>query len=123
MALEMETRTDGDLTIVGLTGELDIYTVADFRHVLDEVDPGRGTVVFDLTHVTLLDSSGLGALVHALNQSRRSGGRIGIVCPEARLARVFSITGLDDAFVFGDDLDHLRAALAAPPAIPPDRRL
>lgn len=123
MALEMETRTDGDLTIVRLTGELDIYTVSDFRRVLDDVDPGRGTVVFDLTDVTLLDSSGLGALVSALNQSRRAGGHIGIVCPAARLARVFQITGLRDAFVFGDDIDHLRAALATAPAVPPDRRL
>ncbi len=123
MALGMSTRTEGDLTIVALTGELDIYTVADFRKVLDEVDPGRGTLVFDLSHVTLLDSSGIGALVSALNQSRRGGGRIGLVCPAERLARVFTITGLRDAFVFGADLDGLRAELDATSSEPTRRSL
>ena len=68
--------------------------------------------MIDLTDVTLLDSSGLGALVSLLNRARTGHGQLGLICPHRRLRRVFEITGLRRAFVFGDDLDGAPAALA-----------
>jgi anti-anti-sigma regulatory factor len=54
-----------------------------------------------------------------LNQARSDGGSVGVICPHATLRRVFEITGLRDAFAFGDDLDAVRAAMnAAPPPQP-----
>ena len=71
--------------------------------------------MIDLTDVTLLDSSGLGALVSLLNRARTGDGQLGLICPHRRLRRVFEITGLRRAFVFGDDLDDVLAALAKGP--------
>ena len=68
--------------------------------------------MIDLTDVTLLDSSGLGALVSLLNRARAGQGQLGLICPHRRLRRVFEITGLRRAFVFGDDLESVRTALA-----------
>ena len=65
--------------------------------------------MIDLTDVTLLDSSGLGALVSLLNRARAGEGQLGLVCPHRRLRRVFEITGLRRAFVFGDDLESVVA--------------
>lgn len=113
MALDVSTAQRDDLTVVTLDGELDIYTVAAFRARLDQLDPAEARIVIDLTSVTLLDSSGLGALVSLLNQSRSGTGQLGLVCPHRRLRRVFEITGLRRAFIFGDDLDQLRGALDA----------
>ena len=112
MSLEVTTEPRDGVTLVTLGGELDIYTVAGFRHDLEEVDPAARTLVIDLTDVTLLDSSGLGALVSLLNRARSGAGRLGLICPHRRLRRVFEITGLRRAFVFGDDLDGVLAALA-----------
>ena len=98
--------------ILALDGELDIYTVGGFRQESDKVDPSATQVVVDLTDVSLLDSSGLGALVSLLNRARAAGGLLGIICPQRHLRRVFEITGLRRAFVFGDDLDGVRSALA-----------
>jgi anti-anti-sigma factor len=112
MGLSLNTQTAGDLVVLSLDGELDIYTVGAFRQESDKVDPGAAQVVVDLTNVSLLDSSGLGALVSLLNRARAAGGLLGIVCPQRHLRRVFEITGLRRAFVFGDDLDGVRAALA-----------
>ena len=113
MSLEVSTEQREDVTLVTLGGELDIYTVASFRQDLDQVDPAATPLVIDLTDVTLLDSSGLGALVSLLNRARSGQGKLGLICPHRRLRRVFEITGLRRAFVFGDDLDSVREALRA----------
>ncbi len=116
----MSTRREGDVLIVILEGELDIYTVAGFRERLDTVTPPPRAMVFDLSSVTLLDSSGLGALVGVLNQAAPDGGRVGLACPAERLRTVFRVTGLEDAFVFADDVPGVQEALAHPPAPPVD---
>lgn len=113
MALDVSTTRRDDLIVVRLDGELDIYTVAGFRSELDALDPAAARIVIDLSDVTLLDSSGLGALVSLLNQARAGSGQLGLVCPHRRLRRVFEITGLRRAFTFGDDLAEVRDALSA----------
>jgi anti-sigma B factor antagonist len=115
MALTVTTNERPDLVLVTLGGELDIYTVPTFRQDLDRYDPAEVQLVIDLSDVTLLDSSGLGALVSLLNRARGGSGRLGLVCPHRHLRRVFEITGLRRAFVFGDDVDAVRSALAADP--------
>jgi anti-sigma B factor antagonist len=112
MSLDVTTEARDGVTVVTLGGELDIYTVASFRQDLEQLDPAASPVVIDLTDVTLLDSSGLGALVSLLNRARAGQGQLGLICPHRRLRRVFEITGLRRAFVFGDDLEAVRTALA-----------
>jgi anti-sigma B factor antagonist len=115
MSLDVTTEARDDLTLVTLGGELDIYTVGSFRQDLEQLDPAASLLVIDLTDVTLLDSSGLGALVSLLNRARAGQGQLGLICPHRRLRRIFEITGLRRAFVFGDDLDTVRAAVAQGP--------
>ena len=115
MSLDVTTEARDGITLVILGGELDIYTVASFRSDLESVDPAASPLVIDLTDVTLLDSSGLGALVSLLNRARAGEGQLGLICPQRRLRRVFEITGLRRAFVFGDDLESVVAGLAAGP--------
>ena len=112
MTLEVTTEARDGVTLVVLGGELDIYTVASFRADLERVDPASTPLVIDLTEVTLLDSSGLGALVSLLNRARAGEGQLGLICPHRRLRRVFEITGLRRAFVFGDDLEAVLNAFA-----------
>ncbi len=112
MGLSVSTKPSDDLVLLSLDGELDIYTVGGFRQESDKIDPGATQVVVDLTDVSLLDSSGLGALVSLLNRARAAEGLLGIICPQRHLRRVFEITGLRRSFVFGDDLEGVRAALA-----------
>lgn len=119
MSLDVTTEAREGVTLVVLGGELDIYTVAGFREYLEGIDPTAAPLVIDLTDVTLLDSSGLGALVSLLNRVRAGDGRLGLICPHRRLRRVFEITGLRRAFVFGDDLPAVLAGLLDGPADDP----
>ncbi len=115
MALDVTTEARDGITLVVLGGELDIYTVANFRSDLERLDPASAPLVIDLTDVTLLDSSGLGALVSLLNRAREGEGQLGLICPHRRLRRVFEITGLRRAFVFGDDLAGVLMAFTEAP--------
>ena len=119
MSLDVTTEAREGVTLVVLGGELDIYTVSGFRQDLEELDPATTPLVIDLTDVTLLDSSGLGALVSLLNRARAGDGRLGLICPHRRLRRVFEITGLRRAFVFGDDLASVLAAFEDDPDTAP----
>jgi anti-sigma B factor antagonist len=107
----MTTETRGDLTVVTLSGELDIYTVGRFREDVQDLEPASTRIIIDLSDVTLVDSSGLGALVSLLNRSREGDGQLGLVCPQRRLRRVFEIAGLRRAFTFGDDYEAVVGAL------------
>ena len=105
MSLDVTTEARDGITLVILGGELDIYTVGELPLTTSRASiPAARPLVIDLTDVTLLDSSGLGALVSLLNRARAGEGQLGLICPHRRLRRVFEITGLRRAFVFGDDL-------------------
>jgi anti-sigma B factor antagonist len=113
MSLTVTADEQDDLVLVTLGGELDIYTVPTFRQDVERFDPAETQLVVDLSDVTLIDSSGLGALVSMLNRARGASRSLGLVCPHRHLRRVFEITGLRRAFVFGDDLESVRSNLAA----------
>lgn len=110
--LRIAIRAHEDLILVALAGSLDIYTAPNLRQEIDPYAVAGEQIVVDLTEVTLIDSRGLGVLVRLRNQALRDGpGRVGVVCPRLRTRRVFEITGLRQAFVFGPDLPAVRAAL------------
>jgi anti-sigma B factor antagonist len=110
--LTISCERHGSTVLLVLAGPLDTYTTPAFRQFVTPFDPPIQLVI-DLAAVTLLDSAGLGALLSLRNEAHRAGRRLGLVCPDRRLTRLFWFTGLRPAFVFGDDLAAVRAALAA----------
>ena len=124
-ALTVTSETFEDLVLIGLRGELDVYTCPAFREHVRRYDPAEVQLAVDLAGVRLLDSAGLGGLVSLRNEVHRRGRRLGLVCPERDLARLFWVTGLRPAFAFGESLAALRVALGVGPAQPmggPDAR-
>ena len=111
-ALSVNAEERDGLIVLRLDGDLDTYTTRTFREHLRGYDPAEDQLVIDLAGVRLLDSTGLGALVSLRNRARRDGGRLGIICPDPHLMRLFWFTGLRPAFAFGNDLETVRSALA-----------
>ncbi len=91
-------RFDGGLVIT-LAGELDAYHAPALRETFGELldDTRPETVVLDLTAVTFLDSTALGAIVGALKRVRQAGGELRVVLPETPARRIFEVTSLDRA--------------------------
>lgn len=90
-------ETAGDVVVVVVEGEHDIYTAPTLRDRLDEALARGGGVVVDLTAATFVDSSVLGALLDA--RRRALDAQQGyVVCVGANVEpgvqRILDITGL-----------------------------
>ena len=111
MELSVTTSRQDDVSVVTVAGEVDVYTAAQLRAVLDEeIGAGHARLVVDLDEVSFLDSTGLGVLVGRLKLVRNPSGWLRIVCSHDRILRVFRITGLDKVFGIHDSLEEALAA-------------
>lgn len=98
MDLGLHTWTQGDWTILAVSGEVDVATAPKFRQeIVALVESGARRLAIDLSAVGLLDSTGLGVLVGAVKRLRGHGGDLVIVCDENRIRKVFELTRLDRA--------------------------
>jgi anti-sigma B factor antagonist len=110
MSLEVAAGDRDGLVVITLRGELDIYTVPVFRREVKSVAAGRSVVV-DMDGITLLDSSGLGAIVALHSKAKEGGGVVAIASTSRPVLRVFEVTGLRSTFPIGDDVDAAIAAI------------
>jgi anti-anti-sigma factor len=79
--------------VVALRGELDASTC---RGLGDQLIGTAGElIVVDLSHLTFVDSSGLGAIHAARRRAIRDGGNLVVSRPSPMVHRVLEITGLD----------------------------
>ena len=106
MELSVTSAARGDLTVVVVAGEVDVYTASVLREKLSEViDGDHADVVVDLTGVGFLDSTGLGVLVGALKKVRGFGGRLQLVIDQEKVMKVFRITALTQVFTIHETLE------------------
>ena len=106
MELRTEVSEISGWTVVSVHGELDVATSPSLRERLIQlVGEGSARLVLDLEGVDFLDSTGLGTIVSALKRARTHGGDLRLVCTEARIRRLFEITGLDKAVALHASLD------------------
>ncbi|HZA77251.1 MAG TPA: STAS domain-containing protein [Acidimicrobiales bacterium] len=106
MELRTEVSEIAGWTVVSVYGELDVATSPSLRERLIRlVGDGSPRLVLDLEGVDFLDSTGLGTIVSALKRARTHGGDLRLVCTEARIRRLFEITGLDKAVPLHASLD------------------
>ncbi len=98
-AVEVSDQEAGAVRIQ-VRGELDMSAAPGLADAIGKVDQSS-TVVLDLSGVTFLDSSAIGALVGAGRDLGEAGGRLQIGLRSDVVARVLEITGLaepSDAF-------------------------
>lgn len=95
--MNLETSPHGtDATVVRCDGRLTMVTAPALKTaVTAAVADGRPRVVVDLSGVGFIDSSGLGALVSGLKETRQAGGDLRIVGATAQVLTVLGLTNLD----------------------------
>ncbi|MGH9072207.1 MAG: STAS domain-containing protein [Acidimicrobiales bacterium] len=119
MNFQMDVTDAGGLcVVVGLSGELDLYSAPRLRDRLDElVVEGWAIIVVDLDQLAFMDSSGISVLVNSAKRARASGGELRLVCTQARLIKLFEITGLISSFaIFATRTQAVPEVVPGPPA-------
>ncbi len=107
-ALTVSERADH--TLVTLRGELDLATQGEFRtRVIDLLVSGSTDLVVDLSALTFLDSTGIGALIGIRRRAHALQGSLILVCPTAAVMKLFTITGLEKVFDIRPSLDDVPA--------------
>ena len=76
-----------------LAGNLEQHTAPEFRGAVAGL-PATERVVFELSSVPFVDSSGLGALIGAVRRIREMGGDVVLCAPRPSVDRVLKMVGL-----------------------------
>lgn len=93
------STVDGKLTIA-LSGELSYDTAERIQEAVSKAcaDTRHRALVVDLSGVTLLDSSGIGALVSLFNAEQRNGTLCLLARPTPEVMRTLELVNLDKFF-------------------------
>ena len=112
MDLVVTTSVVGNASVATVSGEIDVYTAPALREKLTElVDSGATRIVVDMGQVGFCDSTGLGALVAALNYARDRDVALSLAATQERVLKVLRITGLDQLFTVYPSSDAATAAV------------
>ena len=110
--LEIQIEEAEDHTVCRPVGELDAYTVGQFRESLGDLAT-TGRLLIDLSEVPFMDSAGLGALIGGIRRAREAGGEVAVACSRPTLTRLLHTTGFDRIVPVTETVDEAVAALSA----------
>ena len=101
--LSIETVIAPDETIVRCSGRINSSTTALLQTTVRSLIPGTESIVLDLTDVSYMDSSGLGAIVGLYLSAKRQHCTLKLVNLNQRLRELFRITKLASVFEGHED--------------------
>lgn len=109
--LDLEIHDNPDMVVLSLRGELDISSAPRVEKELSRLEaPGPATLVFDLTELEFMDSTGLRIVVSGDARARQRGGRFAVVRGPEAVQRIFRITRLDERLDMVDSLGDVDSA-------------
>jgi anti-sigma B factor antagonist len=86
---------DADTVTVALHGEVDVLNVEEVRRSLAEAVEGRpGSIVVDMSELSFIDSTGLGALVFGFQRARDAGIGFRLARPSSGVRQILVLSGL-----------------------------
>ncbi len=109
--LEINVESSDDFVVCRPVGELDAYTVGQFRDRLAEL-ANSSRLLIDLSSVPFMDSAGLGALIGGIRRAREAGGDVAVACSRPTLTRLLHTTGFDRIVPVTETVEAAASALA-----------
>ncbi|GER68489.1 anti-sigma-B factor antagonist [Weizmannia acidilactici] len=106
MDFAVNVREKQNALNVAISGEIDAFTAPKLREVFKPYEGKKGLqVLIDLTHVSYMDSTGLGVLVGLFKSLRANDGALTLTGLSDRLKRLFDITGLSDIMKINTEIE------------------
>ena len=110
--LNIQLSEEDDYTVCRPVGELDAYTVGQFREALGEL-ASKPKLLIDMSEVPFVDSAGLGALIGGIRRAREVGGDVAVCCNRPTLVRLLHTTGFDRIVTVAETLEEAARSLNA----------
>ena len=110
--LSVETKTQGDVRIVKVTGKLVMGPeLSRLGATLDELlAQSHNKIVLDIEDVPTIDSSAIGTLVRCLTSAKKSGGSIRLLKATKFVLQTLKMVGLLNLFPTYEDLPQAIAS-------------
>jgi anti-sigma B factor antagonist len=99
-----------DAVVVSIGGEVDMHSSPRMAQTLQAVVPAALCLVIDMTHLSFMDSSGLGVLISVRNRARLLHIPVALVQPPPLVRRLLAGTQLHDSFSIYQSVDEAVAA-------------
>jgi anti-sigma B factor antagonist len=94
--MDIDKQERDGVAVLSCSGRLNMVTAPGLRDaVRTSVAEGFTRVVVNLTETSFVDSSGLGALVAGLKDTRQAGGDLRIAGPSKQVLTVLTLTNLN----------------------------
>jgi|GEM_PF-412186 len=105
--LRTSYKIKDDITVVSFSGDLDMNSIGKAYDLLSEImDRGYNKVVYDLSELEFIDSTGLGFFTGSLKKLKEKSGDLKIASPSSYLKRIFSLIHMDYFISIFDDVDR-----------------
>lgn len=93
-------ETEAAASTLRIEGELDAHSVVHLRETINRIGDDRPSkVLVDLSHLRLIDSSGVGAIVALFKVVRAYGGALSVVGIRDQPLAIFRLLQLDRVLV------------------------
>lgn len=95
----LERAVERQIRVISISGELDMAAAPAFERALFEAVSEDGPVILDLSNVSFMDSTVIGAMLTVRRRAELRPGRFAVVCePGSEIERTLHYMGLDAAF-------------------------
>ncbi|MEB3341002.1 anti-sigma factor antagonist [Okeania sp.] len=106
MAIEINIRTEEEIKVVELIGDIDANTAPNVqKQVVPLAEPGS-KILMDMTNVPYMSSAGLRMLLSLYRQTETQEGKVVLVGLSEELQDTMSVTGFLDFFITVEKVDE-----------------
>lgn len=102
---------DAGVTMVALSGRIDIAGTHEIDVKLRSVSSSRNAVVIDLARVEFIASMGLRSLVLAAKAIASRQGKVVLLSPKPEIEEVIRVSGIDSLMPVHDDAESAIGAV------------
>lgn len=103
--MELTTENQDGVLIIAIRGEVDLYNTKQLSDKLDEAhNEGVTQVVLEVSRVSYIDSTGIGAMIKGKKIMKSAGGDMKFAGVQESIREVFARTKLDSVFSYYDSV-------------------
>lgn len=92
--ISFETKAEGDVQILDISGQLDAFTVSDLKNELKKLMDARASkIILNLSKISYANSTAIGAIVATAQQLRKRKGDLKVCGMSDDIRKVFDLVG------------------------------